>query len=328
MSRRALAFALLLSLCVLAGGAAVVVAALRGGSVNADASVLTADLDVLPSTSRILVRGVDPSSPRLNGVIERLHPDTGSSAKVGSGLACERFDLAAGHGVCLAVAASGVDYVARMFDRDFRLTGGLPLTGLPSRVRVSPDGRYAAVTVFATGHSYTTPGQFSTRTDLIHPGSGARIADLEAFRVTRNGSTIHAIDFNFWGVTFEQDSDRFYATLATGNHHYLVRGSVRDRIARVVADDVECPSLSPDNRQIGFKQPLGGGRWRFSVLDLATGKRWPLAEERSIDDQVEWLDNERLLYGDGTAVWVVRADGRGTPVRVASNADSPVVVAR
>ena len=62
VSKRALAFVLLLSLCVLAGGAAVVVAALRGGSVNADASVLTGDVDVLPSTSRILVRGVDPSS--------------------------------------------------------------------------------------------------------------------------------------------------------------------------------------------------------------------------------------------------------------------------
>jgi hypothetical protein len=39
----------------------------------------------------------------------------------------------------------------------------------------------------------------------------------------------------------------------------------------------------------------------------------PLAEARSVDDQVEWLDNQRILYGLSRDIWVVRADGSGSP---------------
>ena len=333
MSRRTLAFAGLLAGCVLVGGVYVALAALGDNSVTSAAAVQADGVDALPPSTRILVRAVDPSSPRLNGVVEQLSARSSPQASAATpqtvrheGLTCERLDFAAGHGVCLAVAPSGVDYVARIFDRNFVPVHTIDLTGLPSRVRVSPDGRYASVTVFATGDSYTAPGQFSTRTNLIDMRTDRIVADLESFRVTRDGTVIHAVDFNFWGVTFAHDSNRFYATLGTGNEHYLVEGDIRERTARVIADDVECPALSPDNRRIGFKQSLGKGRWRFSVLDLASGKRWSLAERRSIDDQLEWLDNKSLLYGDGTTVWIVRADGSGQPTAVASNADSPVVL--
>jgi hypothetical protein len=59
----------------------------------------------------------------------------------------------------------------------------------------------------------------------------------------------------------------------------------------------------------------------------------PLAEKESIDDQVEWLDNERLLYQkqDDTppnwlSVFVVPADGSGQPDVFLPKAESPVVV--
>ena len=42
------------------------------------------------------------------------------------------------------------------------------------------------------------------------------IANLEELAVFRDGARLEAPDFNFWGVTFAADSDRFYATLATG----------------------------------------------------------------------------------------------------------------
>lgn len=32
------------------------------------------------------------------------------------------------------------------------------------------------------------------------------------------------------------------------------------------------------------------------VLDLATMQETPLAEKQSVDDEVEWLDNEHILY--------------------------------
>lgn len=66
--------------------------------------------------------------------------------------------------------------------------------------------------------------------------------------------------------------------------------------------------------------------WRFHVLDLATMKETPLAETRSLDDQIEWLDDNRVLYGDGRDLWSMPADGSGTPRRFMSNATSPAVV--
>jgi hypothetical protein len=62
------------------------------------------------------------------------------------------------------------------------------------------------------------------------------------------------------------------------------------------------------------------------VLDLATGRETPLAETRSVDDQVEWLDDNRILYGLIKDVWVVRADGRGKPRIYVRDALSPAVV--
>jgi hypothetical protein len=76
------------------------------------------------------------------------------------------------------------------------------------------------------------------------------------------------------------------------------------------------------------------GDWRLAVLDLATGKETALAEDRSVDDQVEWLDDSRIMFGmagEGskaaeTNVWVVAADGSGAPTLLIPNAWSPAVV--
>lgn len=44
---------------------------------------------------------------------------------------------------------------------------------------------------------------------------------------------------------------------------------------------------------------LGGSgvHWDVAVLDLASGDRAVIELERSIDDQLEWLDEDTLLYG-------------------------------
>ncbi len=133
---------------------------------------------------------------------------------------------------------------------------------------------------------------------------------------------------NFWGVTFTRDSDRFYATLATGGNIYLVEGSVRERTLRTIHDDVECPSLSPDETRIAYKKRAGPGgkRWRLHVLDLTTMREAPLAETRSVDDQVEWLDDRRVLYGLEEQIWMAPADGSGSPRRFAERGDSPTVL--
>ena len=84
----------------------------------------------------------------------------------------------------------------------------------------------------------------------------------------------------------------------------------------------------PDGTRIAYKERVdgAGGPWRLTVLDLATRRETPVAERRSVDDQAEWLDGERLLYGLDGQVWAARADGTGAPVPFRRAADSPAVV--
>ena len=129
-----------------------------------------------------------------------------------------------------------------------------------------------------------------------------------------------AADFNFWGVTFAQDSETFYATLGTGQEQLLIKGSVRERKATVLRAGVECPALSPDGKRLGFKRRLienGVLSWRIATLDLESlTDRLVPGELHSVDDQVEWLDANQLLYGvsddegglGGTSVWNVNVD--------------------
>jgi hypothetical protein len=243
-----------------------------------------------------------------------------------TGLVCERVYASAGRGICLIPKQEplGSAVSARFFGTDFRPERSTRLDGIASRARVSPSGRYGAATTFVTGHSYKDVG-FSTSTSVIDMAAGKKLADLEDFEVTRDGKPFEAVDFNFWGVTFTPDDRRFYATLQTSGDLYLVEGDVEQRTARVIAKDVECPSLSPDGKRIGYKLRRQG-RWRLHVLELTTGRSTPLAETRSIDDQVEWLDDDRILYGYQGDVWVVQADGSGRPILYLRNALSPAVV--
>jgi WD40-like Beta Propeller Repeat len=254
-------------------------------------------------------------------------------------LRCDRVHFAAGQGVCLT-ANRGVftTYEALGFDGHLQLRFKLPLRGVPSRVRVSPDGRMAAITVFVSGHSYAAGG-FSTSTVIIDLASGKPIvSDLEKFIVLRNGERFEALDFNYWGVTFSHDSNRFYATLGAGGRTYLVAGDLATAEINILRDHLECPSLSPDNTRIAFKKRvegvLGPATWHLYVLDLKTYNEWPLAETRNVDDQVEWLDNNHILYafpdrasaGARSNTWVVPADGGGEPLLFLPKSYSTVVV--
>jgi hypothetical protein len=266
--------------------------------------------------------------------------DTGADAQVRfvPGLSCEVAYIAAGRGICLS-ARRGVltTYAAELFDATtFRTLASLPLQGVPSRTRLSADGRMAAATVFLTGHSYSSV-DFSTQTLLIDVAGGRAITDLETFSVRKDGAAFVRPDFNFWGVTFVPGSALFYATLSTGGQHYLIRGDIGRRAAQVVHENVECPSLSPDGTRVAYKKRFReSGRmvWQLQVLDMSSGRETPLSERRSIDDQLEWLDARHVLYSvpgpagasGGTEVWVVAADGSGAPRLFLPQAYSPVAV--
>ncbi len=284
---------------------------------------------------RFLVRhtGLDRSHGFLAVETDLL----GTRTREASPLMCHRLHFAAGHGSCLTVERDFfTTYTAVLFDAAFSPRHRIPLNGIPSRTRVSPDGRHAAITVFVTGHSYAD-SLFSTETGIVDTATGSPVvANMEELPVTRDGQPFYSLDFNFWGVTFAADGNRFLATLGTGGVMYLVEGSLADRAIRVVAEGVECPALSPDETRIAFKKRMPGGgkpHWWPHVLDLDTLEATPLAEERSVDDQVEWLDDEHILYGLPEAigspiadVWVLPADGSGRPEILLEQASSPTVL--
>lgn len=320
-SRNAKILIALVVLCVVGGGVYVAVAATGPSGTDTDQQPVATD--VLDQAD-LLVRAVDPKQPTLNGGVFEV--DDGKIHR-GGDLSCERVYYAAGHGICMGVAPSGVDYTAKIFGEGLRSEHTIPLQGLPSRARVSKDGRYGAMTVFVSGDAYLESSTaFSTRTYVVDMATGKVVDQLEQFSVTKDGKPYDAADFNFWGITFDpSDSDRFYATLGTGDHHYLVEGSISGKELKVLRDGVECPSLSPDGTRIAYKSRLGqSNRWRIRVLDVATLKDHAVAESRSVDDQAEWLDDDILAYSDGTNVYTVPADGSGEEQLLVRDASSPV----
>ena len=173
----------------------------------------------------------------------------------------------------------------------------IALPGYPSRTQVSRNGQYGATTVFVSGDSYANAG-FSTRTYIINLETGTILFNLEQMQVYRNGSLFDSDDFNFWGVTFAPDNTDFYATLGSGNDTYLVKGNVKTKVATVLLTGIECPSLSPNGKQIAFKHRNSGIQvtWRLSVLNLTTMRFHHLAETRDVDDQATWLNNSTVAY--------------------------------
>ena len=243
-------------------------------------------------------------------------------------LVCERVHHARGHGLCLLPVQGlfGQKFTAKVFGSDFRVRHELRLPGIISRARVSPDGRFGATMGFVAGHSYTEAGGFSTQTTLIDMRSGKAVADLEDFKVLRSGRDSAPPDRNFWGVTFKRDSNRFYATMETAGQTYLVEGDIRQRLLRALRENVECPSLSPDQTRIAYKKRDDTrDTWSLAVLDLRTMEDTVLPGTRAIDDQPEWLDDEHVLYGRAAQVWSVPVDGSGVPRRFLSHALSPAV---
>jgi len=294
---------------------------------------VSADVTGVASEPHLVFRNTALGDGYGRVALVRLGDPGGSRALTPA--ACERVYAVARTALCLSADRGLVTtYKSTMLGPDWRPSRDLPLTGLPSRARLSRDGSLAATTTFVYGDSYANPGKFSTRT-LVSRVDGSSSADLEKFRLVVDGRSVTAADRNLWGVTFVDD-DRFYATAASGGRTWLVRGSLAAQRLDAVRGDVECPSLSPDGTRIAFKRhgDLRAGQWRLAVMDLATGAETVLAEVRSVDDQAEWLDDGHVIYGlarsaAGSAsadVWVVPADGTGTPRVLVSDAWSPAVV--
>ena len=291
-------------------------------------------LEELQSSAHVFYRSARPGE---FGHIVIAQLDAPEASRLATPLRCERAHFDRAGGICLTYDRDALEpnFRALLVDGSLTPRHSIPVSGYPSRTSLSPDGVFAATTVFTTGDSYDS--DFSTRTALIERGSGKVLPDLEHFTVWKDGRVFKRVDFNFWGITFTPDSQFFYATMGTGGTTYLVRGDVTTKSLSVVRQGVECPSLSPNGRFIAFKKrDPKTTTTQLHTLDTQTWQESPLhGETRHIDDQAAWLDDTHVLYGVTTSgapeqalnVWVASITDDGTAPRVfLAGASSPSVV--
>jgi len=248
--------------------------------------------------------------------------------RVATGLVCERVHFAAGHGVCLSAEhAAESSYFAVVFGADFAPAGRSELGGAPTFARVSPDGRLAAAS-FQTSPPTEEAPIAPSETWLLDTASGKVVADLADFDLVRDGVTVTEPEVDYWGVTFKRDGDGFYASVRYGGNIYLAEGSIAAHRLTVLRGGVSAPSLSPDQRHLAFASLVSslGPTWRFHLLDLSTGVDSELPETRSIDDQMEWMGDDQLLYGLSTDIWSVASSGKTAPLPFLLGGLSPAVV--
>lgn len=232
--------------------------------------------------------------------------DPGGARQI-SGPACDRVDVAGEYLSCLrTLRGVPTTFETQVYDSGQDLGGEpattWPLGGIPSRTRMSDDG-LVATTAFVTGHSYAADS-FSTETTVRGP-DGRDYGNLQDFEISVDGAPMTAVDRNVWGVSFA-GGDRFYATVASSGRSWLMEGDLGARTLTSVAAEAECSSVSPEGDRVAFKvrrdsggDMIGGSgvHWDVAVLDLAAGERTVIELERGIDDQLEWLDEDTLLYG-------------------------------
>ncbi len=269
------------------------------------------------------------------GKVASVPIDDASGARSVSSLLCDRVYSTSKITMCLTTDAGIVTtWTAVQYGETGVEEQRWSLPGAPSRTRISADSDLVAETSFVTGVSYVGVG-FATET-IIATASGTSFGNIEQFTLLVDGDEVTAADRNIWGVTFAEDGRHFYATAASNGSTWLVYGDLAEKSLTSVYENAECPSLSPDGTRVAFKKNTGtlnAPDWRIGVLDLATMVETVLPEDRSVDDQVEWLDDSTLLYGlpridvvGDSDVWSIPVDGSGSPTLFIPHAWSPSVV--
>jgi hypothetical protein len=265
----------------------------------------------------VIYRALAPREAYGRVALLELRP--GAEPRVSS-LSCLRLHYAGGRGLCAIQQPrnEAIVNVVQVFDRSMIAAREVVLDGIPTRLRVSPNGRYAAITTYAEEE---TPEyeRLATRTRFIDLRSGRQLGDLRDFRIEFHESPALSGPMDFSSVAFERDGDRFFATLSTEAERYLVAGSLRERRLTVLRPGVASEALSPDGSRLAVKRLLPDrGFWQLAVIDLRTWTERDLRQgTRSVDDQVEWLDDDHVVYhdvdGESTAVWALPVDGENGP---------------
>lgn len=284
----------------------------------------------VPAPPFVMFRTLAPA--RAHG---RLAMTTGISAGLRAmvPLECLRVAFAGGRGLCMHDEASATSVVraVTIFDSRFVRHQRLALAGIPIRARVSPDGRLGAITTY--GEEESPEGErLATESFFVDLSSGAVLADLREFTLVGPGGAAVTGPIDIASPAFMRDSNGFFAAVSAPAGRFVVRGSVSARRLEVIAEGLWSEGLSPDETRLVAKRNDGEhGRWHLVVLDLATLTTTPLDQgARAVDDQVDWLDDRRVIFHDvsaeGTGIWAVPADGSGPPELLLPHAFSATVV--
>lgn len=315
----------------IAVGIAAMGVVVASGGIYVAATAASIDKESAPATATVAgdLLFVDLSDGQDR--VEKVRMDTPDGPRGTTSLRCQRVYAAGGTTVCLRLSGPGPTYETAVLDASGKELRAIGLAGIPNRARVSASGKIVSWTTFVTGDSYSVPGGFSTRTGILDLRSGQVIDTLETFDATVGGQHYTIADRNFWGVTVAADDRTFYATMASQNRTWLMKGDLVDRTLQDVRQTAECPSLSPDGARVAYKKRTSRlGPWELAVLDLRSGQEVTLPGTVGIDDQAAWLDESRLAYGkvsqagQKSAIYSVSADGSSPPSLMISDASSPV----
>lgn len=317
-----------------AAGYGIVAWAEHRARASAPSEVESVVTDAQPAGARVVFRNTAFGAGY--GLVASVPLSDPTAARSLTDSACDRVYATATVQSCLHIDRGVVTtFTGTLSDASGRETRSWPLAGVPSRTRISADSTLVAATSFVTGESYGTVG-FATMTTISTTDGSQDYGNLEDFALYVDDVRVTAADRNVWGVTFSDDDSVFYATAASNNQTWLVRGDLVSRTLTAIRDSAECPSLSPDGARIAYKKEVSTTatpRWTIAVLDLATGTETLLPEKRNVDDQVVWLDEDTILYGLGrddavgdSDVWAVSTHGTSDPELFLAHAWSPSVV--
>lgn len=251
---------------------------------------------------------------------------------------CLRVHISADHGVCISQNEGIVPTFTTTFFEAVNPEVEIKSypSALPSRARISPEGTLSAVTAFVTGSSYADIGGEATTIVTIDEIDSSRLLrGITGFEIDSDESRFDNLNPQYWGITFV-DENEFYITGYFGEQPEVMHGWVDMLTMEPTGLIGSCPSLSPDGRTLVYKELQDDGSFQLVAVDLETDESWALGETRSVDDQVEWLDDDTILYAlhpDGREdlvqpefdIWMVDIAPGSEPEIFLPNADSPAV---
>jgi hypothetical protein len=266
----------------------------------------------LPPTPFVVFRSLAASE---YGLVALLGLTPGAARHV-THLACARVHYAAGRGLCAGQETRGNASLnfAYVVDESFVAGARIVLHGIPTRLRVAPTGDVGAITTYAEEES-PAGERLATRTRVVNMSSGQQVADLREFRLDSASFPPPRGPVDIAGIAFERDGDRFFATLLSDAVPYLAAGSLMEKRLTIIRAGVATEALSPDGRRLAVKRLIRErGFWQLAVVDLSTWAERDLRQgDRSVDDQVEWLDDNHVVFhdvdGNSTALWMLPVDG-------------------